>query len=58
MWDVCSDGKTDEQIAEEGLACMEAYMKQLGLVMNLTDLGVTEEMLEGIADATLIMNDG
>ena len=28
VWDVCPDGKTDEQIAEEGLACMEAYMKQ------------------------------
>ena len=58
VWDVCPDGKTDEQIAEEGLACMEAYMKQLGLVMNLTDLGVTEDMLEGIADATLIMTGG
>ena len=58
VWDVCPDGKTDEQIAEEGLACMEAYMKQLGLVMNLTDLGVREDMLEGIADATLIMTGG
>lgn len=37
---------------------MEAWMKELGLVMNISELGVTEEMLEGLADATLIMNGG
>ena len=26
--------------------------------MNSTELGVTEEMLEGIADATIILNSG
>ena len=26
--------------------------------MNLTDLGVTEEMLEGIADGTFVMEGG
>lgn len=58
VWDVCPDGKTDEEIAAEGLDKMEAYMKELGLVMNLTELGVTEEMLPGISDATFIMPDG
>ena len=33
-------------------------MKELGLVMNLRDLGATEEMLEGIADGTFIMEGG
>ena len=51
-------GKTDEQVAQEGLQAMEAWMKELGLVMNISELGVTEEMLEGLADATLIMNGG
>lgn len=51
-------GKTDAEIAEEGLECMELYMKELGLVMNSLDLGVTEDMLEGIADGTFIMAGG
>ena len=58
VWDVNPAGKTDEQAAEEGLQAMEAWMKELGLVMNIADLGATEDMLEGIADATLIMNGG
>ena len=33
-------------------------MKSLGLVMNLTDLGVTADMIEGIADSTLVMQGG
>lgn len=37
---------------------METYMKELGLVMNLKDLGVAEDMLEGIADGVLPMNGG
>ena len=58
VWDVNPAGKTDEQVAQEGLQAMEAWMKELGLVMNISELGVTEEMLEGLADATLIMNGG
>ena len=37
---------------------LEAYMKEIGLVMNLKDLGVTEEMLDGITDSTFIMDGG
>ena len=58
VWDVSSEGKTDEQIANEGLECMEKYMRDLGLVMNISDLGVKEEMLGGIAEGTFIMNGG
>lgn len=58
VWDVDQNGKSDEQIAAEGLSCMESWMKELGLVMNLRDLGATEDMLEGIADGTFIMEGG
>lgn len=58
VWDVSSEGKTDEQIANEGLECMEKYMRDLGLVMNISDLGVKEEMLEGITEGTFIMDGG
>ena len=58
VWDVDPTGKTKEQIASEGLAKMEEYMGEIGLVMNISDLGVTEDMIEGIADSTLIMTGG
>lgn len=58
VWDADPEGKTDEQIAGEGLDAMEAWMKELGLVMNISDLGATEDMLEGIADGTIILPGG
>ena len=58
VWDVDAAGKTDEQVAEEGLAAMESWMKELGLVMNITELGANEEMLEGLAESTLILDGG
>lgn len=58
VWDVDPEGKTDEQIAEEGLQCMERWMKKIGLIMNICELGVTEEMLDPIADGTFIMEGG
>lgn len=58
VWNVDTAGKTDEQIALEGLGAMENWMKELGLVMNITELGANEDMLEGIADATIILTDG
>ena len=58
VWDVDPQGKTDEQVAEEGLQAMEAWMKELGLVMNISELGATEEMIDGIADGTLVMPGG
>ena len=58
VWDVTPEGKSDQQIAEEGLSAMEAWMKELGLAMNLTQLGVTEDMLEILADLTLVLPGG
>ncbi len=58
VWNVNPGGKTDEQIASEGLDRMEEYMKKLGLAMNITELGVTKDMLEGIADATFLNEGG
>lgn len=36
---------------------MKAWMQRIGVVMNIRDLGVTEDMIEGIADSTAL-NDG
>lgn len=58
VWNVDPAGKTDEQIAEEGLDLMESYMKEIGVVLHAAELGVTEDMIEGIADVTLLNTGG
>ncbi len=58
VWGISRDGKTDEQLANEGLSAMESWMKEIGLVMKISELGATEDMIEGIADATFILNGG
>ena len=58
VWGVDPAGKTDVQVAEEGLAAMEGWMKKLGLVMNITDLGAAAAMEDDFVKSTLIMQGG
>ena len=58
VWNVVSDGKSEKEVALEGLELMESWMRQLGLSMNITDCGANESMLEGIADACPINEGG
>ena len=58
VWSISADGKSDEQLANEGLAAFEAWMREIGVSMNITELGATEEMLPAIADATFILDGG
>lgn len=58
VWNVNPEGKTDEDIAQEGLEQMETYMKEIGLVMSIKDLGVTEDMIAGIAKGSFILKGG
>ena len=50
VWGVQAAGKTDEQVAQEGLACMEAWMKEIGVAMSIRELGADETMLDGCDD--------
>ena len=58
VWNISEAGKTDREIAEEGLQAMESWMKELGLVMNIRELGADEDMLDRLVDSTLIMEGG
>ena len=58
VWGINPEGKTDAETAEFGLSEMEKWMKDMGLVMRLRDLGVTEDMFEKIAESTFIMKGG
>ncbi|MBQ9338175.1 MAG: iron-containing alcohol dehydrogenase [Lentisphaeria bacterium] len=58
VWGIAPDGKSDRQLAEEGLAAFEAWMREIGVSMNITELGATEEMFPKIADATFLLDGG
>ena len=58
VWKVNPEGKKDEEIAEEGLKAMKDWMKELGLAMKISELGATKDMIDGIADATLLLEGG
>lgn len=58
VWKVNPEGKADEEIVEEGLKAMEDWMKELGLAMKISELGATKDMIDGIADATLLLEGG
>ena len=58
VWGVRPEGKSDEQVATEGLACLEAWMKEIGVVMHSRELGVTDDNLQAVADAVLILPVG
>ena len=58
VWGIAADGKSDRQLADEGLAAFEAWMREIGVSMNITELGATEEMLPKIADATFLLDGG
>lgn len=58
VWGVDAKGKSDEQVANEGLAAMENWMKKIGLAMNISELGATPDMIDGIADSTFILTGG
>lgn len=58
VWGVNASGKSTEEVAAEGLDEMEKWMKEIGLVMNVTDLGVMPDMLDGIVKATFLNEGG
>lgn len=58
VWGIDPRGKTQAQIAYEGLDAMEKWMQKIGLVMNITELGATSDMLDGIVNSTLVMDGG
>ncbi len=37
---------------------MEKWMRTIGLVMNITELGATKDILDGMVKSTLVMDGG
>ena len=58
VWGVSAEGKSETQIADEGLAALEAWMREIGVAMNITELGASEAMIPELVKATFRLNGG
>lgn len=58
VWEIPSDGKSEEQLANEGIDALAAWIKEIGAASEITSLGVNEDNIEVIADATLLFPAG
>lgn len=58
VWNINPDGKSDKEIALAGLDAMESWMRELGLAMSIPEVGVKENMIDDIVNATLILDGG
>ena len=58
VWGVSAEGKNDDQVADEGLAALEAWMREIGVSMNITELGATEAMIPQLVEATFRLDGG
>ncbi|ORX86807.1 Fe-dependent oxidoreductase [Anaeromyces robustus] len=54
IWNVDATGKSDDEVALEGIACMEKFAKECGMITTLKELGATKEMLPDIANSCLL----
>lgn len=53
IWHVVPEGKTDEQIALEGIQALSDFIAEMGIPQTLREVGATEEMLPLIAESTV-----
>lgn len=51
VWNVNCNDKSKEEIALEGINCLENFAKELGIPLTLRELGATSDMLEKIANS-------
>ncbi|MDE5924087.1 MAG: iron-containing alcohol dehydrogenase, partial [Muribaculaceae bacterium] len=58
VWGIRPDGKSSEELAAEGIDALAAWIKEIGAASRLSELGVTPEQIDPIADATIIFDAG
>ena len=52
IWNVDENGKTADEVALEGIDCLQKFIMELGIPTTLRELGATEDMLSKIAYST------
>ena len=58
VWNICPEGKSDMQVAQEGLKALKDWMLEIGLPLTISQLGATDEMIDGIVKGTVLYKAG
>ncbi len=58
VWNISTEGMTDEQMAEAGLQALKDWMLEIGLPLTISELGATAEMIPGITETTVVYPAG
>ena len=53
VWNVNQPNLSDDEIIEEGFKRMESWMKELGLALKISELGVKESMIDDIVNLVI-----
>ena len=54
VWEVPVENKTEAELALAGIEALENWIKEIGAASDIDVLGVTKDMLNEIADATIL----
>lgn len=56
VWDISSDGKTDEETARAGIDELERFIREIGLPATLQELGIDGDVdLKAVADSCAVV---
>ena len=54
VWEIPAEGKTEEEMALAGITALENWIKEIGAASDVEVLGVTQDMVDEIAAATIL----
>lgn len=54
VWEIPAEGKTELELAQAGIKALEDWIREIGAATSISSLGVTDDMVEKIADSTFL----
>ncbi len=58
VWGITPEGKDTQSLANAGLDALSAWMHDIGVVTNSSDLGMTEALIPAVVKSTVIYDSG
>ncbi len=59
VFGVCAEGKTETETAKEGVACLAAFIREMGLPTTFAGMGLSEDTdYRSVADSSNIITNG
>lgn len=59
VFHVCADGKTEEEVAQEGVQCLAAFIKEMGLPITFAEMGIEAHTdFRSVAESSNLITNG